>query len=83
VTRLDLADGRSVVLKVPPAGYGPVDLDPLRLALYRVHLALLMLAEMPSRRMTDPVRFRRLTEHLEAELAELAELAAVAAPRQD
>ena len=55
-------------------GYGPVDIDSRRLGLYRVHLALLMLVEMPSRRMTDPARFRRLTEHLEAELAELVAL---------
>ena len=53
------------------AGYGPVDLDPRRLGLYRIHLTLLMLAEMPGRRMTDPARFRRLTEYLEAELADL------------
>jgi hypothetical protein len=51
-----------------------VDLDPRRLGLYRVHLALLVLAEMPSRRMTDPARFRRLAEHLESELAELVAL---------
>jgi hypothetical protein len=55
------------------AGYGPVDLDPRRLGLYRVHLALLMLAEMPGRGMTDRARFRRITDHLEAELAALGQ----------
>jgi hypothetical protein len=53
------------------AGYGPVELDQRRLGLYRVHLALLMLAEMPGRGMTDRGRFGRLTDHLEAELATL------------
>jgi aminoglycoside phosphotransferase (APT) family kinase protein len=56
------------------AGYGPVELDPRRLGLYRVHLAVLMLAEMPSRGMVGPQwagRQDRLRRHLDRELAAL------------
>jgi aminoglycoside phosphotransferase (APT) family kinase protein len=56
------------------AGHGPVVLDPRRLGLYRVHLALLMLVEMPGRGMVGPEwtgRRERVTRHLEAELAAL------------
>jgi hypothetical protein len=52
-------------------GYGPVALDVRsrrRLALYRMHLYLLMLVEMPSRGMseqTHPGRLHRLCEELD------------------
>ena len=52
-------------------GYGPVAFDVRarwRLALYRMHLYLLMLVEMPSRGMseqTDPGRYHRLCEKLD------------------
>jgi aminoglycoside phosphotransferase (APT) family kinase protein len=52
-------------------GYGPVAFDVRsrrRLALYRMHLYLLMLVEMPSRgisEQTDPGRYRRLCEKLD------------------
>lgn len=56
------------------AGYGPVELDPRRLGLYRVHLAVLMLTEMPSRGMAGPdwaARRDRLRRQLDRELAAL------------
>lgn len=58
-------------------GYGPVALDVWalrRLALYRMHLYLLMLVEMPSRGMseqTDPGRYHRLCELLEQWVGDL------------
>jgi fructosamine-3-kinase len=53
------------------AGYGPVQLDPRRLALYRVHLYLVMLVEMPGRGGTDPGRRDWISTRLAAELADL------------
>lgn len=50
------------------AGYGPVELDRRRLALYRIHLYLIMLVEIPGRRISDPGRSDWLRGRLAAEL---------------
>jgi fructosamine-3-kinase len=55
------------------AGYGPIELDPRRLALYRTHLYLVMLVEMPGRGLTDPGRHDWVATRLAAELSALAD----------
>lgn len=57
------------------AGYGRIELDPRRLALYRTHLYLVMLVEIPSRRGSDPGRSDWVCGLLTAELALLDRLA--------
>lgn len=65
-------------------GYGPVEFDPparRRLALYRLHLAVLMLIEMPSRGMTEPgdePRRTWVTGQIADELDHIDELLAAA-----